>query len=139
MADTLKHVEEKLCKLEGMMKTPEGKRLSIVRAERLRIYGRWWLEEMRMVGLAGEGEMEWTQGKSPWETQSTPETDDTPPKEAAQTATDSNEPNEPVLGKPSSSGDAHPQASVSNMDGTAVEVAIDDPGRQLMEAIIVST
>ncbi len=136
MADTLKHVEEKLCKLEGMMKTPEGRRLSIVRAERLRIYGRWWLEEMRMVGLAGPGEMAWTEGISPWATQREPEADNGPPKEAAPTATDSNQAS---LGEASSSADATRQASVPDVDGTAEEVAHDDPGRQLMDAIAGST
>jgi len=136
MADTLKHVEEKLIKLEGSMKTPEGKRLSIVRAERLRIYGRWWLEEMRMVGMVEEGAMEWTQSISPWAGQSTPGTDNGPPQEAAQTATDSNQPR---LGESLSNTNALQQASVSNMDGTTVAASLGDPGRQLMQAIAGST
>jgi uncharacterized protein len=144
MADTLKHAEEKLSKLEGMMKTPEGKRLSIVRAERLRTYGRWWLEEMRQVGMAGEGAMEWTEGVSPWATENTPEAEDGPglAQEAAETATD---PHQPSVGEASSSASAHAnmnverRASVANMLGTAGEGAIDDPGSQLMEAISTST
>ena len=66
MAGTMKHFGEKLVKLEGMMKTGEGKRLAVARAERLRIFGRWWLEEMRMVGMAEEEGMEWVQSSSPW-------------------------------------------------------------------------
>ena len=66
MADTLKHFGDKLVKLEAMMKTGEGRRLSVVRAERLRVFGRWWHEEMRIVGMTGEDGMEWTQSTSPW-------------------------------------------------------------------------
>ena len=46
------HFEDKLEKLEGMMKTREGKRLARGRTERLRVFRGWWEEEMG-VGTVG--------------------------------------------------------------------------------------
>ena len=66
MAGTMNHFTEKLSRLEAMMKTGEGKRMAAARAERLRIFGRWWQAEMKMVGMANDGGMEWIQGVSPW-------------------------------------------------------------------------
>ncbi|KAK3169761.1 hypothetical protein OEA41_009145 [Lepraria neglecta] len=54
MEDTIKHFGGKLEKLEGMMKTGEGKRLARVRAERLGVFRGWWEEEMRIVGVGIE-------------------------------------------------------------------------------------
>ena len=44
------HMDEKLLRLEGMMKTGEGRRLAKVRTERIRAFRAWWDEEMAMVG-----------------------------------------------------------------------------------------
>lgn len=65
MAATMDHFGTKLIELEARMKTGEGRRMAVARAERLRIFGRWWQEEMRMVG-AETGGMEWVKGVSPW-------------------------------------------------------------------------
>ena len=46
LADTIRHFEEKLVKLEGMMKTGEGKRMARVRSERISMFMQWWGEEM---------------------------------------------------------------------------------------------
>lgn len=54
LESTVAHFEEKLDRLEGMMKTCEGRRLASERSERLRVWKGWWREE---VGLReGEGE-----------------------------------------------------------------------------------
>lgn len=84
MPETMEHFGEKLTKLEGMMKTGEGRRLSVVRAERLRIFGRWWQEEMRMVGMTVESGMEWTQSTSPWVGQGVSNAGSSLTKESAQ-------------------------------------------------------
>lgn len=55
MEETIKHMEEKLEKLEGLMKTGEGKRIAAVRAERIRAFKDWWGEEMEMGGMGGMG------------------------------------------------------------------------------------
>ena len=43
---TFRHFDEKLLKLEGMMKTETGRRLAKERTERLRIFRNWWTEEI---------------------------------------------------------------------------------------------
>jgi uncharacterized protein len=45
MGETIQHFEDKLEKLESMMKTDPGKRLARERTERLKIFKRWWEEE----------------------------------------------------------------------------------------------
>ncbi|KAK4178345.1 hypothetical protein QBC36DRAFT_182876 [Triangularia setosa] len=50
------HIEEKLVKLESMMKTPEGKRIAVERTERLRRYQREWEEEVGFVERLGLAE-----------------------------------------------------------------------------------
>lgn len=45
---TMAHLDEKLLKLEGMMKTQEGKRLAKVRTERLKMFQDWWEEETQL-------------------------------------------------------------------------------------------
>lgn len=127
MAQTLQHVEDKLIKLEAMMKTPEGKRLAVVRAERLRIYGRWWLEEMRMVGMAADGSMEWTQSALAVDHDS---------KDAGRATMEANQAH-PVESHPN--GNPVQQGPIQNDQGTAGTAVVDDPGRQLMEAIAGST
>lgn len=49
MQEPMRHFEEKLERLEGMMKTGEGKRLARERTERLRIFRRWWEEENALI------------------------------------------------------------------------------------------
>ena len=49
MEDTLRHFEEKLVRLEGMMKTGRGREMARERTERLKVFGGWWVEE---VGFA---------------------------------------------------------------------------------------
>ena len=48
MGTAVEHIDEKLLKLEGMMKTKTGKQMAGVRTERLRMFREWWREE---VGL----------------------------------------------------------------------------------------
>lgn len=47
MGETIQHFEDKLEKLEGMMKTVPGKRLAKERNERLQTFKGWWEEEQR--------------------------------------------------------------------------------------------
>ena len=61
MAATLDHFRTKLVNLEVRMKTGEGRRLAVARTERLRTFGRWWFEEMRMID-AEMGDMTWVEG-----------------------------------------------------------------------------
>ncbi|KAL2036496.1 hypothetical protein N7G274_010762 [Stereocaulon virgatum] len=49
MEGTIAHFGEKLVRLEGMMRTGEGRRLARRRTERVRVFGRWWGEEMGVV------------------------------------------------------------------------------------------
>lgn len=53
LGDTMRHFEEKLVRLEGMMKTGEGKRMARVRSERLLMFKEWLAEEMG--GVEGNG------------------------------------------------------------------------------------
>ena len=45
MDETIGHFTEKLEKLEGMMKTDEGRRMAVERTKRLRMFRGWWEEE----------------------------------------------------------------------------------------------
>lgn len=45
LEDSIEHFEDKLVKLEGMMKTEEGKRLARQRTERVKAMMDWWAEE----------------------------------------------------------------------------------------------
>ncbi|OAA77182.1 HD domain protein [Akanthomyces lecanii RCEF 1005] len=45
LEDTIRHFEEKLLKLEGMMKTETGRALARERSERIRLMLEWWLLE----------------------------------------------------------------------------------------------
>lgn len=47
LEDSIAHFEEKLIRLEGMMKTKEGKRLAKERTERVQLMMDWWTEETR--------------------------------------------------------------------------------------------
>jgi len=47
MEETIQHFEDKLVKLEGMMKTAPGKRLARERNERLKTFKSWWDEEQK--------------------------------------------------------------------------------------------
>ncbi|KAH0612321.1 uncharacterized protein H6S33_010373 [Morchella sextelata] len=49
MGGVIDHFEDKLLKLEAGMKTAEGKRLAKVRAERIRVFREWWVEETEGV------------------------------------------------------------------------------------------
>ncbi|KND91587.1 hypothetical protein TOPH_03599 [Tolypocladium ophioglossoides CBS 100239] len=51
LADTVHHFEEKLVRLEGMMKTPTGRALARVRTERISAVQAWWREETEGAGL----------------------------------------------------------------------------------------
>lgn len=56
MGETLQHFEDKLEKLEGMMKTAPGKRLARERTERLKIFKGWWeAEQQEAEGLLRRG------------------------------------------------------------------------------------
>lgn len=52
LQDSVDHFEDKLERLEGMMKTKEGKRLARVRTNRLKVFRAWWEDEMG-VGTVG--------------------------------------------------------------------------------------
>ena len=65
MAGTIDHFRDKLVNLEAKMKTEEGKRLAFVRSQRLKIFGRWWQEEMGLA-RAETGDMAWVQEVPPW-------------------------------------------------------------------------
>lgn len=45
MGETLQHFDDKLLKLEGMMKTAPGKRMAKERSEKLRTFKKWWDQE----------------------------------------------------------------------------------------------
>ncbi|CAL00848.1 hypothetical protein CBS115989_1543 [Aspergillus niger] len=51
MQNSREHIDEKLEKLEGMMKTGTGRQMARDRTERLTIFKKWWDEETRMVGV----------------------------------------------------------------------------------------
>ncbi|KAB5572642.1 HD domain-containing protein [Coniochaeta sp. 2T2.1] len=53
---TMEHLDEKLVRLEGMMKTAEGRRLARERTERLKVFRRWWVEETGWTGREDEEE-----------------------------------------------------------------------------------
>ena len=88
MAGTIHHFTEKLSKIEVMMKTGEGKRMAVARAERLRIFGRWWQAEMKMVGMANESGMEWIQDVSPWANPDPSTSNPAPPQSIEQRPSD---------------------------------------------------
>lgn len=46
LGETMEHLDEKLVKLEGMMKTDVGKGVARERGERLRVFRGWWGEEV---------------------------------------------------------------------------------------------
>ncbi|KAF4580349.1 hydrolase [Ophiocordyceps camponoti-floridani] len=51
LADTMDHVDEKLLRLEAMMKTDTGRLLARERTERLRTMRAWWRQETDGIGL----------------------------------------------------------------------------------------
>jgi uncharacterized protein len=55
MWDAVAHFEEKLLRLEGLMKTGVGKEMARVRAGRVREFMRWWQEEVGEVDGGEEG------------------------------------------------------------------------------------
>jgi uncharacterized protein len=50
MEKTMEHFQEKLERLEGMMKTETGREMARARTERLRIFRGWWEEEVLFGG-----------------------------------------------------------------------------------------
>ncbi|KAL6720070.1 hypothetical protein ACLMJK_001991 [Lecanora helva] len=146
LSDTMKHFEDKLAKLEGMMKTGEGRRLSVQRAERLRIFGKWWQDEMRLAGMLGADGMEWTKSRSPWVSQTPPTANPGPLNEHAGSPNHPNPPNQ-TLSTPNTQGNnQYQQLENSTMGGvrgleTQNEVSSlpitqhQDPAAQLLEAI----
>lgn len=54
LSETVAHFEDKLARLEGMMKTGEGRRLARARGERVGVFRGWVREEMGMLD-AGDG------------------------------------------------------------------------------------
>ncbi len=47
LTGTLGHFDEKLLRLEGLMKTAAGRRMARQRSDRLRVFKEWWAEERR--------------------------------------------------------------------------------------------
>lgn len=45
MQGTMEHIQEKLERLEGMMKTDEGRRMAAERTRRVKAFRAWWEEE----------------------------------------------------------------------------------------------
>lgn len=54
LSETVAHFEDKLARLEGMMKTGEGRRLARARGERVMVFRGWVEDEMGMLD-AGDG------------------------------------------------------------------------------------
>ncbi|KAJ5787930.1 hypothetical protein N7457_002920 [Penicillium paradoxum] len=52
MNNSIEHFEDKLVKLEGMMKTATGKEMAKVRTERLKVFAGWWEEEMDLASTS---------------------------------------------------------------------------------------
>lgn len=50
MSDSMVHFDDKLLRLEGMMKTETGRRLAAKYTERLRVFKSWWEEEEAFAG-----------------------------------------------------------------------------------------
>jgi uncharacterized protein len=46
MQDTVQHFDDKLLRLESMMKTGTGKKLAATKTERMRTFVTWWNEEV---------------------------------------------------------------------------------------------
>ncbi|KAK3945890.1 hypothetical protein QBC46DRAFT_336058 [Diplogelasinospora grovesii] len=53
MAGSVAHIDEKLLKLEGMMKTEVGRQLARERTERLRVFKGWWQDEVAFSTSVG--------------------------------------------------------------------------------------
>ncbi|KAK2782891.1 hypothetical protein FQN52_000531 [Onygenales sp. PD_12] len=49
MQETIEHFTDKLERLEGLMKTAEGRRLAGERTRRLKVFREWWEEETRVA------------------------------------------------------------------------------------------
>jgi len=47
LGDSIEHFEDKLLKLEGMMKTQTGKKMAAERSRRIREFMSWWQDEVR--------------------------------------------------------------------------------------------
>jgi uncharacterized protein len=47
MKETIQHFEDKLVKLESMMKTVPGMKMAQERTERLKTFKSWWEEEQK--------------------------------------------------------------------------------------------
>lgn len=45
MDDTMRHFDDKLIRIEGIMKTETGKKMARERCERLETFKSWWKEE----------------------------------------------------------------------------------------------
>lgn len=50
MRGTVDHFQEKLERLEGMMKTDEGRRMARERTRRVKLFRDWWEEEVGEEG-----------------------------------------------------------------------------------------
>ncbi|WYZ41636.1 hypothetical protein EsH8_V_000531 [Colletotrichum jinshuiense] len=55
MDDSILHFEEKLVKLEGMMKTDAGREMAQERTKRILTFMEWWQDEAGSVGAGHEG------------------------------------------------------------------------------------
>ncbi|KAL2105540.1 hypothetical protein VUR80DRAFT_8184 [Thermomyces stellatus] len=49
MEETMRHVDDKLIRIEDIMKTETGKKMARERAERLRTFKSWWEEEISFL------------------------------------------------------------------------------------------
>ena len=59
LVDSIQHFEDKLLKLEGMMKTEAGRAMAQERSNRIREFMGWWKDEVEMTDLSvGELDLE---------------------------------------------------------------------------------
>ncbi|KAI6784379.1 HD domain-containingprotein [Emericellopsis cladophorae] len=49
LSNTMEHFDDKLVRLEGMMKTARGREMAVERAQRLRLMQTWWKEETQGI------------------------------------------------------------------------------------------
>lgn len=49
MEEVIGHLGERLCGIEGLMKTDVGRKMAVERARRLRLFREWWREEVAFL------------------------------------------------------------------------------------------
>lgn len=49
MEETMQHFDDKLIRIEGMMKTASGRQMARERCERLQVFKEWWGDETTIL------------------------------------------------------------------------------------------